>query len=224
MSPPNIASASLRFNVADILATETDSGEVRANIGFTETGKGIGAGEPMWFGSDGFIGRPNDPDDDGACMAWFFADGNDRRIMSYRDNRFSDKVGEIDAGDRAIISRGEARFLLKAEADSVTLYTVNQNSDESMICSLSGEDGVVTIANGGAIITMTEDSILLAINGGAFLSIGKDGVTVGGNQFTALTLKGQLGAPSAGVVLPPTQGIQYGPPPGVTSSSWTVLP
>lgn len=215
-----------RFNVADILATETADGEVRCNLGYSDSGKGIGAGEAMWFGSDGFVGRPNDPDEDGACMAWFFADGNDKRILAVRDNRWSDKVGELEPGDRAIISSGEARLLLKVGNDSITLYTESQPDQQSMMVALSGEDGEITISCAGSWIKMSNDSIVMGVKGGkAMLTIDENGVQVDGNQFRCATLSGHLGVISP--LVPPPVGLMSivaGPIGiiGVGSPKWTV--
>ncbi len=218
-----------RFNVADILATETCGGEVRANIGFSDTGKGIGANEAMWWGSDGFISRPNDPDDDGACMAWFFADGNDRRLLAYRDNRFADKVGELEPGDRAIISSGEARFFLKTGNDSVTLYTESQVDDgQSMMVSLEGSTGEITISTAGAFIKMKNDEITIGVAGGkTIVTIDESGVQIDGNQFRCATKSGHLGilgpqvAPLVGAnsILGGLTGLA-----AVPSTAWTVAP
>lgn len=194
-----------RFNVADILATEVSDGEVRANIGFVHTGKGIGASEAMWWGADGFISRPNDPDDDGACMTWFFADGNDRRLLAYRDNRFADKVGEMKAGDRAIISSGEARLLLKTQNDSITLFSASQpNDDEAMMVSLDGEAGEVTISCAGSFFKMSNDKITIGVAGGAtIVTIDKDGFQIDGKSFRCATSSGHLGILAP--LVPPTQ-------------------
>lgn len=219
----------VRFNVADILATETKGGEVRANIGFSESGKGIGAGEAMWWGTDGFVSRPNNPDDDGACMAWFFADGNDRRLLAYRDNRFADKVGELEPGDRAIISRGEARFFLKTGNDSVTLYTASQVDDgQSMMVSLDGQAGEITISCAGAFLKMSNGKVTIGVAGGkTIMTIDENGVQIDGNQFRCATKSGHLGILAPQV--PPVPGLNaiLGGPSGMTgapSSSWTVSP
>lgn len=216
------------FNVADILATEVEAGEVRANIGFSETGKGVGASEGCWFGADGFIGRPNDPDDAGACMAWFFQDGNDRRVMAYRDNRFADKVGELEPGDRAIVSAGEARLLLKVGNDSITLYTESQPDEQSMMVSLNGQDGKILISCAGSWIEIDNDGIRMGAKGGkAMLTLDENGFQVDGNQCRLATKSGHLGV-IAPQVAPPVgaSSIVVGPSgiTGVGSSSWTATP
>jgi hypothetical protein len=212
--------------VADVLATSVEDGEVRANIGFSETGKGIGAGEPCWWGADGFVSRPNDPDDDGACMAWFLQDGNDKRILAYRDNRYSSKVGQLEPGDRGIVSRGEARFFLKAARDALVFYTVSQPDDLSMLFDMSGQDGSTTISVGKCWIKITNESITLGAGAGkTTLTISEDGVQVDGASFVAATPSGQLGVVTPLTPLPPTQGVAYGiGPASVVSKSWTVAP
>lgn len=218
----------IRFNVADILATEVINGEVRANIGYSDTGKGIGAGEGCWWGADGFISRPADPDDAGACMAWFFADGNDRRLLAYRDNRFSSRVGELEPGDKMIVSVGEARFMLKAGDDSISLYTESQPDEQSMMVSLDGKNGKTTISCAGSWIEITNDGITMGVKGGkTMVTIDEDGLQIDGNSFRCATKSGHLGvlapqvppvAPALSIVVGPT-GLT-----GVGSTSWTVTP
>lgn len=218
-----------KLDVADILATEITGGEVRANLGFSDTGKGIGASEPMWFGADGFISRPADPDDDGACMALYYAEGNDKRLISYRDNRFADKVGALEPGDRAIIGPSEARVFVKAADGSVSLYTASKpDGGQTMLVNLNAETGEVTISCAGSWIKMKNDSIVMGVAGGkAMLTLDEKGLQVDGDSFRCATKSGHLGvlgpqapplAPIASIIIGPS-GIL-----GVPSASWTCSP
>src|SRR3990167_5975490 len=98
--------------VADILASTSDGGEVLVNLGDIRDNSGIAAEAPMW-GVDGFVSRPNDPDEAGACEALYVVDGDEKRVLATRDMRFSEQVGTLQPGDRAIFTDGEPRLLVK---------------------------------------------------------------------------------------------------------------
>jgi len=91
------------------------------------------------------------------------------------------------------VSNSEARLLLKRESDTISIYTVNQATDQSMLVSLDGENGEVTVMNGNAFLSMKDGSISIGINGGGALVIDKDGVKVAGKSFTANTSAVALG-------------------------------
>jgi len=189
---------------ADILATEATDGEVRAQLGDAALGKGF-VQEAAIYGVDGFVGRPNPPDDEGnAAQALYLQDGDDTQIIGTRDNRWADKVGTMEPGDRAIITDGEARVFVKQSRDAVVLYSVNQPEDKSMLIDIGGLEGEIKIVNGGAFITMTNDSIVLAVNGGGSLTIDADGVRAIGNSFQAVAPVVQLGDVGGGTPAPPT--------------------
>ena len=204
---------------ADILATEATDGEVRAQLGDATLGKGF-VQEAAIYGVDGFVGRPNPPDVEGnAAQALYLQDGDDTQILGTRDNRWADKVGTMEPGDRAIITDGEARVFVKQSRDAVVLYSVNQPEDKSMLLDIGGLEGEIKIVNGGAFITMTNDSIVLAVNGGGSLTIDADGVRVIGNSFQAVAMSVQLGDVGGGTPAPQTGGVLWGPTPGTIPSS-----
>lgn len=215
-------------DTADILDSTAEDGEVRCSLGDYITDFGYSTDNPMW-GPDGFIARPNDPTDDGACQAFYVQDANDRRIVATNDPRFTEQVGELEPGDRAIVTDGPPRVLVKQESQSVTLYTENMN-DETMMVSLDGLEGVISLLAGTSWIKMTAEKITLGVSGGGQVVIDKSGVTVAGGQFVAATLGGCLGIigvpPTATVPMQPAQSILYGPvgPAGVPSLNWTVVP
>jgi len=195
---------------ADILATEATDGEVRAQLGDAALGKGF-VQEAAIYGVDGFVGRPNPPDDEGnAAQALYLQDGDDTQIIGTRDNRWADKVGTMEPGDRAIVSKGAARVFLKNERDAVVIYTEHGNQGIGMLIDVGGVEGEIKIVNGaGSFITMTGDSIVMAVDGGGSLTIDRDGVRVTGGSFQAVTGTVALGDQGGG--LPPTVPVIVGP-------------
>lgn len=117
------------WQVADILGTNINNGnsQVTVQIGDKASGKGFGASVPVW-GIEGFLGCPNDPDDNGAAMALVFVDGNTQRVVASRDNRFTKLAGNMKAGDRMIVTNGAARFVLK-QTGAVALITSTDGTD-----------------------------------------------------------------------------------------------
>ena len=211
---------------ADILATEATDGEVRAQLGDAALGKGF-AQEVAIYGVDGFVGRPNPPDAEGnAAQALYLQDGDDTQIIGTRDNRWADKVGTIEPGDRAIISSGEARFLLKNERDAIVLYTAD-STGKGLLLDMGGTEKEIKIVNAGkTFITMTQSSIVMGVDGGGSLTIDADGVRVTGASFQAVTGSVQLGDQGGGLPpppLPPALGVAYGVPGPIVTVSTKVF-
>lgn len=200
----------------DITSSELDeNGEVLLSLGDVKQKEDADKEQAVRvraWGIDGFQSRPNDPDDDGAAHALFAYDGWEKRVLGTRDRRWLSYVGSLQPGDRAIVSNTEARFMLKQATDTVSLYTVNQDTDNSMLLSLDGSAGQISLVNGNACITIKDDEILLAVNGGGAIHITKDGVTIAGGVFTAAAGTVALGANAAVPVL-------SGSPPGKPSLS-----
>lgn len=226
------ATTDQRTGVADILQSTAEDGEIRCTLGYLYDGRGIGQAEPVW-GVDGFVSRPNAQTADGAAMAFYLQGANHKYILATRDNRFADKVGTLDAGDRAIITDGEARVLVKKERDAVVLYTVNQKVDQSMMVDMGGVDGATKIINGKCFFAMTDDginaSITLGISGGSSMTLFEDGtVSINGAFFNCATPGGRLGVLSMTTPGPlaPLGSILMGPSgmTGLPSTSWTVTP
>lgn len=214
------------YDIRDVTASSMESGDVRVNVGSAITNEGEGSDGPWWANGDGFVSRPNGPGADGACKALFLRHGNKKICIASRDGRYSSKAGELQPGDRAIVSRGEARFLLKAENDSVTLYTANQQDDDSsMMITAVGETGTILIANGGAYIEMKKDKIVMSA-GKAMLVL--DGLTGAASffasHFAANAKSGNLGV--VGAIPPPTgvNSILVGATgmAGIPSAFWTI--
>jgi hypothetical protein len=123
-------------------SSNPDTGGVEVNTGDVASNAGLSAKTPIW-GPDGFISAPNPPDDNGACQVITQIDGDDRNIIATRDQRQHDKIGNVAPGDRMIVSRGAARFILKGEKNSVTLMTTVDGTDDgqAIYCTISPEKG-----------------------------------------------------------------------------------
>lgn len=216
----------LDYGRADVLASSMENGDVRVNLGDALTNEGHVADAPWWCSGDGFVSRPNDPSENGggACTAFWFFDGNQRIATAARDGRYAEKAGSLQPGDRAIVSRGEARFLLKAANDSVTLYTADQtNNNTSMMLSLDGSTGSILISCGTSYIELKNGKVVIS-SGGASISLDGANVQVFGSHTALNTKTGNLGVVGA---IPPPAGvgsIVAGPAgmSGVGSSAWTV--
>ncbi len=211
-------------STADILGTSVENGEAAYDLGDVRDDVGIAVEATSW-GLDGFVSLPNDPADGECARALYLVDGDEKIVIGSKDARYSDKVGTLEAGDRAIVSAGNQRFLMKQGNESVTLYTVNQDTGNSMMVSLSGADGVNTMVNGNSVVTQEDEKIVLAVNGGGYLEINKDGVFIQGKMFVATAGRGHLGVEPPSTVAA-SQGIGLGVP-GTTpvtvcSTNWTV--
>ena len=209
---------------ADVLSSSSTNGEVRCNIGDRRTGLGIGQDVAMW-GLPGFISRPDDPSEAGACEVRYLVDGQTKVIVGGRDNRFADKAGNPEPGDRMITSSGSARIIIKRKNDEVTLLASNLTDDGStMTVDVNGKTGEINLANGGAIFRMRKDEIVLSV-GGTAVTLDKSGLTVWGKHFAANTGGGNLGLMPGGT--PPFPGVGsvlVGPAgvTGVASTKWTM--
>jgi hypothetical protein len=199
----------------DIVSTELVEGEVRCNIGQGDAG--TLADVTIWSGSDGFIGRPTDADDDGNCMGLYAAQGNSRRLIATKDNRIIAKYGELDQGDRAIITKGPARVLVKNTAKSVTLLTLGGGEDTNPIfIQVDGESGKIEMMcagqNGAKVskITMSPAAMFLGVSGGGSITIDMQGVTIGGSHFACNTKGGNLGLIGPANPIAPVQSILLG--------------
>lgn len=159
-------------DTADILVSTADSGEIRVNLGDSVSGAGYDSDVPVW-GPDGFLSRPNDPTDAGAAMAFYVTDGNQKRVIGIRDNRFASQAGLLDAGDRAIVTDGPARLFLKQVRAAISAYTEMANDPpaggKGMLFDMDGSTGIITIRCGGAqiIIDGNKGTISIVASGAA---------------------------------------------------------
>jgi len=187
-----VAWADYTTGIADIVGSFQDDGEVRVNLGNAADGVGFASEEPM-YGPDGFIGMPNEPSDDGACQAIYLVDGDRKRVVGTRDNRWLDKVGALKPGDRAIITDSPARILLKRDGDKVVLYT-ETSSEKTMMLVLDGSGDQIMAVCGDNYMRLTVDAFEVNV-GGNLLRIDAETIKVIGKTFAAATGMVLLGAP-----------------------------
>jgi len=212
------------FKEADVFGVVVQNGEARLQLGRGGTDKGIASGVPMW-GPFGYYGLPNPTANGEAPSVVYLQEGSRLRALAGRDNRYAALTGDMKPGDIMIVTQNECRVILKADG-SVTLYTVNQKTNLSMMVNVDGVEGLLRLINGNAQISMDDKSIVQAVNGGGSLTIDMAGVHVSGPQFNADCGGGTLGL-IAGVRPPPgTNSIVEGPAGnvGVGSTTWTVAP
>lgn len=214
---------------ADVLAVDRDSsGEVRINIGESTDGVGLASGAAIWC-ADGFFGVPNEPDDDGACGVLYHVEGNQRRAIGTKDNRFLDAYGQLEAGDRTIVSDSKARFLLKRGTDSITIYT-QDSDDNAIVFSVDGSAGAIIAQvggpNGTAHFEMKSGEVKISAGGSACIQIKGNEIILFGDLFSAATGRVVLG--TIGGAPPPmgTNSALYGfsGMTGAPSSSVTIAP
>lgn len=172
-------------DIGDIVRSDMKNGSVTVAIGDAAKGTGVDAGALM-FGPDGFIGRPNDADGDGAATAFYFFSGNRKVVLGTTDRRFASKAGALKPGDRAIVSSGAARFFLKNEDDLIVIYTEHGTTPNatSMVGSFNGSTGEIVLSVGLTQIVISSTKISLIVNGGPSLVL--DG-TVPGASSIAMT-------------------------------------
>lgn len=143
--------------IADVLHSTAEKGEVRVNLGEDTTGEGERGDVQVW-GADGFIARPNEPDDAGACQALYLTDGQQQRVFAFRDNRNAKAAGEMDPGDRLIVTKGAPRIAMKQKTQRIVLYTEAKQpppvGGKGQILDLNGEDGTITIRCGGCTVLL----------------------------------------------------------------------
>lgn len=213
--------------LADIIGSFQDDGEVRVNIGNQADGVGYASEEPM-YGPDGFVGMPNAPDDAGACQAIYLMDGDRKRVIGTRDNRWLDKVGNLKPGDRAIVTNSPARVLLKKETNTVVLYT-ETTDDKTMMVTLDGVNNQILAVCGNSYLTLSNDAFEVNV-GGQQIRIDANGIAITGSWLAANCGGGNLGIIPGGVpAMMAATGI-VGHPPGtllpatsLVSAKWCVV-
>jgi hypothetical protein len=166
----------MNVDVADILLSLVEGGEVRVNIGDAPTGKGYGASIGYW-GVDGFLSRPNAPTAAGNAQGWYVTEGQSRRVIASRDTRFVGPFSGLGEGDRAIVSDCDAGLHLDRAANLIKLQ-----SNEAMI-TVDGANDKVVITKGLATITLSTvgalDTITLKV-GSTEMNITVAGVDITG--------------------------------------------
>lgn len=166
----------MQIDITDIMLSTLEGGEVRVNIGDNVDGKGYGASLPYWQ-TDGFRSRPNLATTTGAAQGLYLTQGNLRRVIASRDNRFLGPFGDLAPGDRAVVSDCDAGLFLDQSANTIRL----EGAGATVVVDGAGE--TVTITKGIATITVETvagfDTIELAV-GGVKLTIDVTGVNVTG--------------------------------------------
>lgn len=216
--------------IADILHSTAESGEVRVNVGEETTGEGERGDVQVW-GPDGYIARPNDTSDAGCAQGFYVNDGQQQRVIAFRDNRFASSAGTLEPGDRMIVTDAPCRFYMKKARQRVGLYTESTDTPpaggKGMTLDLDGEGNLLQLRFGGCLLVADGQKwTIVASNGSANASIVIDpakGITItagaiyldGGNVTIGLT----GGAARPGI--PGVDSALYGPlgQAGVASSS-----
>lgn len=139
-------------DVADVLVTSSTSGDVRVQVGNQASGDGWANGLAMW-GIWSLISRPKAPTSAGACQVVYLNDGNSKRAIAQRDNRYAANAGTVDEGDTVIVTSGDAKVILDDSAQSVTLYA--KNGGQELTIRVDGDNGTITMSANGATITLT---------------------------------------------------------------------
>lgn len=171
------------LGTADVLAANTEGGEVRLKLGDAVAGTGF-ADEVPCYGPDGFIGIPNEPSAEGAAQCLYCQDGDGLVAQGCRDNRHASKIGSGQPGDRMIITDGPPRLLIKKATSTATLYSEDSTTGHSMLVAVNGAKGAITLAVGLTKLEITSDKISLSINGGPALTLtggARQAVEVRGN-------------------------------------------
>lgn len=213
---------------SDVLAVSVEDGEVRVNIGDSTNPEGGGECNDcaVWSNADGFVSIPNLPDENGACQTVWEHDGNDAQVTGLKDTRYADKIGEGKAGDRFIVSKCAARFILKQEQSSITIYSENQtDSNTSMMINLDGSTGELLFAVGPTFFQMNKEKIV-AMAGGTMFKVDSEGFACYGPHFAANTAGGNLGQVGGVAPIKGVNAITMGPvgASAVGSANWTVAP
>lgn len=212
-------------DILDVVTTTLVNGVVRANIGNAATNAGVASNVPL-YGIDGFVSRPADADEDGAARVLYINDGNQKIGIASADRRYATKVGDLQPGDKAIVSPGEARMLLKDADDLIVLYSARQEDGTSMMIAVNGKTGKITASVGLTKLEISMDEITLAINGGPSLKLSKllnnialmaGALNLDGGDVTVGLMPGGI-RPS----VTPAQSALYGPQGQVGVASLTV--
>lgn len=175
--------------IADILATDVNSGEVRVNLGDLFDGKGIAAGAPMW-GQYGFASRPADPDAAGGCMAIYYVDGNQKRVLLTRDNRYVVNIGDLqpggavqfnDTGSFHQIQGGSGLQILYVPFDRDSDGVAQKAHSISMDPAEGNEHIAVVHAKGQCLILNQDgDALLKSANGQHCIGVNDEGIVMSG--------------------------------------------
>ena len=206
--------ANVDISVADILGspvlTDDDgnalNAEIRANIGNAVDNKGWGAATPIW-GQYGFAARPADKDGTGNAMALVMHQANTKRILAWRDNRFTVKLPVLRPGETMMYGP-MGQFARFHEDGSITLLTSDDGTPEgrSIYFQLSPEHGLVYVCPWGK-FTFGPNGIHLVHSSGARLDLGAIGGVPGLESLGSYaSLQGAMASVLGSVVSVGTDG------------------
>lgn len=210
------------IDYSDVVASTTAAnGVVVANLGDASKGTGIDRNVAFW-GIDGFLSRPADPDADGSAQYLYFCDGNARHGIGSRDRRSMSSAGTLDTGDRVVYSPSGVRIFVDDSEQCVTI-----NVPGGGVLFLADNEFRVTLGN-GAQIELTETSFNVSLptaiateftlnSSGAVISTKNLGQTINLDTLTQVTLGLNVGGLRPGV--PSVENVNIGPGAGATVPS-----
>ena len=230
------------WNYSDLLVSSVEDGRITVTLGDSRYDEGETEGTAvdcqMVGSTDGFYSVPAVADQSGAPQAFSYTMGNDAFVFGTWDNRSISNCGDLKPGDRAIVTKGPTRVLVKDASNSVNIVTKAADLPEEtdpttgkvltdMGISVVGDNNGASSINltlGDSIVQVTKDEIVLSA-GGAQLVINSKGISVYGDHFMCNTGGGNLGALAPGVApIVGAQSVLYGPQglAGVASLKWTI--
>lgn len=116
------------LKVLDVLASEVVDGEIRVNVGDSQTGKGVGSSVPVWA-TYGFVSRPAEPTPGGACMGLVFVDGDQQRVIGTRDNRAAPGLASLRPGE-SLMYGPTGQFIRCDEDGAIMFYTTTTGDSD----------------------------------------------------------------------------------------------
>ena len=161
----------------DVVGIEIEQSEPRLRLGYAHFGRGV-YGKAMVGGQTGVVAIPDPPDADGACSAVVTADGCNAHVWHTYDARYADRIGQLPAGSRGFVTRGEARLLLNPEREQVSTYTLHEGN--VMMVDVDGASGSLTLIVGDKVIQIAQstDSIKLMCGNSTWVELTKNGLNV----------------------------------------------
>lgn len=231
------------WNYSDLLVSSVEDGRITVSLGDARYDEGETEGFAFDCQSvattDGFYSVPAVADEFGAPQAFSYSFGNETFVFGTWDNRSISNAGNLQPGDRAIVTKGPTRLLVKDSSNSISMVTkaadLKEEKDSSgavltdMGISLLGDnngESSINLSLGTSLVQVTKDEIIL-MAGKTQLIINEKGVSINGDNFMCNTGGGNLGniAPAT-PPLPGVNAVLYGPlgQAGVASISWTIKP
>ena len=150
---------------ADVTLSVDENGVPRINIGDAQTGVGFGASVALWGSGDGFVSMPNAPDGASCAQALVLVEGNTKRALALRDNRWIGAAGTLAEGDRAIVSDSEAWFLLTRSQHRIRLRSEHSIVGELLV-DVNGSAGTIKLSVGPVTLTINEAGMHLTSTAG----------------------------------------------------------